>query len=513
MRRLSMKIQDLTDHIPSRITRADGTADKFVLSGSACSSQFCSESDSKGEGQNDGHPCMCQCPNTYPIFQDDISTCVQQIPESGGCPNTALTDGKKQEITPVVQLPPFGHTINRKINMKTTDVDIVSQLENRCYVEEAQFLSFDGWTSFAAIRLGNQPPRLKLVQQSFPPVAPPLPLSYQSQGDSPSPNWIFYNLQWLGSSEHAEFLQGRIILLTITCNTTALSPVSWCFPMRIAGTFTRLRTLPLLSAGGPHHEGDHVETGVLVAAACGGALGILYVIVLAVFITSRLRKSRKSKQQSDQRPPSHYDVAVDGEDLEKSSVSTQELHHITDPKHEYNTRSYAPWPEDMAFRYRLMQLRSRGLGSLPIRYVYSPPPFFLNDVVIIQTPDVVTKDAEMHDVIKERLESKTLPKPPVRRRKLFFDPRYFDAEHLKHPTVEAEQFRAQIHCMINVTKSRLDKRRFLPNLEMINEESLARRSGTTSPDGTVDFYYADEMVRSALRQCLVWNLCILLIPR
>lgn len=129
-----------------------------------------------------------------------------------------------------------------------------------------------------------------------------------------------------------------------------------------------------------------------------------------------------------------------------------------------------------------------------MRYLYSPPPFFLNDVLIVQTPDALDKDTRMQDVILRRVENKLLPKPPLRRRKVFFDPRYFDTDHLKHPTDEAEIFRAQIHCMINVTKSRLDKRRFLPHLEMIDEESQLRSPGKISEIQTAALRHDEQIV-------------------
>lgn len=122
--------------------------------------------------------------------------------------------------------------------------------------------------------------------------------------------------------------------------------------MRIAGAFGRSRSLALVDTATQHHEGDNVETGVLVAAACGGALGVLYVIVLAIFIASRLRKKRKNAQP-DQEPRNSYDnTACD--DLEKSSTGPLETQFVAEQTHEYNASSYAAWPEDVS-RYATYQ--------------------------------------------------------------------------------------------------------------------------------------------------------------
>ena len=169
---------------------------------------------------------------------------------------------------------------------------------------------------------------------------------------------LFLILQWLGSSEHADFLQGRQILLTTVCNGTAggapPSPATRvCFPMRVAGMTNtivgataaaaaaatamagRIRSAPLTDlatavnqpsassqqlretpttdggGGSGGGSGNSVETGVLVAAACGGALGVLYVIVLAVFVASRLRKRQKGKQHIGRSR--QHSTAIDGE--------------------------------------------------------------------------------------------------------------------------------------------------------------------------------------------------------
>ena len=136
-----------------------------------------------------------------------------------------------------------------------------------------------------------------------------------------------------------------------------------------------------------------------------------------------------------------------------------------------------------ANRHRLLQPRGLSPQNLmpppppaPPRYLCSPPPFFLNDVLIVQTPEAIHKDTQLQDVIHKRVEHKTLPKPPIRRRKVFFDPQYLTAEQLRNPPDAAEHFRAQIHCMVNITKSRLERRKFLPHLEMIDEDGTLRQA-------------------------------------
>lgn len=59
----------------------------------------------------------------------------------------------------------------------------------RCWVDDTQFLSADGWTSWSAIRLGSQPPRIKLIQQTS--QSPVLATVEQAVTTTP----MIYNLQ------------------------------------------------------------------------------------------------------------------------------------------------------------------------------------------------------------------------------------------------------------------------------------------------------------------------------
>ncbi|OQV23245.1 hypothetical protein BV898_02974 [Hypsibius exemplaris] len=518
---------------PLRVIRRENGPDSFTSSQIiACRGlEFCSRA--RATVVEEAKECVCQCPPELPIYQDNAGVCVSQIPENPECKLGQLNDGIRQEVNPTVHLPPFGHFITRKMNLTFVEPNS----DRQCLAVDCHFLTTDGWSSLASIRLGSQPPRLRLVQAQSPPVPPPPPPATQVAPDvfvnlrsdiGRNVTTVVYSIQWLGSSEHADFLQGRQILLTTICNGTAagLPPLSLCFPMRVAGTSgLRLRSSPLMeSAASAQHEtaaANTVETGVLVAAACGGALGVLYVIVLAVFVTSRLRKRRKAKHNSRQQSQQQFDGLSCGnttagggglghEHLACENISGNKLNDAMDveqnaqgkdaqagygnaaaggysasgggysaPAGGYSASGggYSAWSDDFANRNRLIQ--QRGLGpppQLPLRYLCSPPPFFLNDVLIVQTPDAIHKDTQMQDVIHKRVENKALPKPPIRRRKVFFDPEYLNAELLKNPPDAAENFRAQIHCMVNITKSRLDRRKFLPHLEMIDEEASLRRS-------------------------------------
>lgn len=72
--------------IPVRVTRTEGVSDRFAFARTNCgvvNSDWCTVINPV-DNPKDTSSCACQCPEKFPIFQDDISTCVQQIPESGG---------------------------------------------------------------------------------------------------------------------------------------------------------------------------------------------------------------------------------------------------------------------------------------------------------------------------------------------------------------------------------------------------------------------------------------------
>lgn len=101
------------------------------------------------------------------------------------------------------------------------------------------------------------------------------------------------------------------MLLTAMCNSTSILPVNLCFLMRIAGTSGQLRSAALMDTRSQSHFNDRIETGVLIAAACGGALGVLYIIVLAMFVASRLRRNKKRKRNDERQFDFHVNMACE----------------------------------------------------------------------------------------------------------------------------------------------------------------------------------------------------------
>ncbi|GAU93571.1 hypothetical protein RvY_05494 [Ramazzottius varieornatus] len=313
---------------PVRVTRFENTPDRFSAhNSSACDSRngcrFRSSS-SLPASVVEMNNCGCECPTQTPIYQDNTATCVRQVPDVAGCPYGSLSDGLSQEVNPTVHLPAFGHTIRRQINLTFPGEE--EHGDAICHIVECQFLSADGWAPFSTIHLGNHYPRFRLVETTL-------------SARQAKPKYIIYNLQWLGSSEQANFLQGRIVLLTSMCSSTKLPSVNLCFLMRIAGTSGLVKSAALMDTAPSSHFNDAIETGVIVAAACGGALGVLYIIVLAMFVASRLRKNKK-KSRKDERSLDYHDnmacedsepgsaglpvglAANDGSEVSKTSLSS-----------------------------------------------------------------------------------------------------------------------------------------------------------------------------------------------
>ena len=118
--------------------------------------------------------------------------------------------------------------------------------------------------------------------------------------------------------------------------------------MRVAGTLGRLKSLPLVETTGLQQgrDEDHIETGILAAAACGGALGVLYIIVLAIFITSRMKKKRMIKNLATSHSVEEGDVNRSGLGGEAGKTADGSINQAT--TQDYNASLYSAWPEDVS---------------------------------------------------------------------------------------------------------------------------------------------------------------------
>ncbi|XP_045134919.1 uncharacterized protein LOC123518256 isoform X2 [Portunus trituberculatus] len=401
--------------------------------------------------------CQCQCPAAAPTFRDDTSTCVSVLHE---CILADFVSTSGSEKIPYVYLPLKHQLVHptAEVALRGLEHAGVPIMSPVCVVTGASVLTQRGWRNMANTSTFEPPFRLfRDVGRTF--------------------------VQWVGEAEARRAAEGRLVLVTLICRDAAqpTTPVFRpCLSFRVAGSPGSAGAALSATVPAPGDEvwealswGDGVIIGLVVAC-----LTIIYIVGMSVFIQFKRKKKRENIDREEEEggyrgnrkggrdrikphhalpKPSLLITADDNDDIEDLSLASR------------NRRANR---ERNRVTFTSAMVHSNGGMAGPMAGI--EPADGLERVPRSPLAVVTLGEADNSGMSRNLPTGGMMTSPENHeaqaRRKLYFNPAYFEPELLQTPPPAALEFLARIREMITVAKTKMKTKIYHPSLGDIPEE-------------------------------------------
>ncbi|XP_026763005.2 uncharacterized protein LOC113521619 [Galleria mellonella] len=470
------------------VSRRDA-GDVFTLIGEECALGHCGEHGARastevvtGVGEAVDDRCSCTCPHRAPLFREDRELCVDDLPE---CSLATFGSGASEQRIPLVYLPLKGQIIHpsKEITFKDVKTPI-------CAVSGAQFLTRKGFLDLRNTLDADVPFNL-----------------FRDEGRT--------FLQWSGEDEVRGRMTGRVIVVRLLCRDVASAPAS---PLDLRGVFTpcvafKVQGSPPATASNvtevqfaPNaHTSETTNTSGLtiteyVAIGISSLLlGLIYVA--SVFLYLHIRKRRRAasnegtinrlkgiKKKDGSIITERDIVRVKNESIQSLPNSLGQDNGIVKnnpllniPRQFHEAKSF---PSDSGSNIS----DSEDFGDSSAK---SEEHVFNNQitsaVVHLHNGELTHQNEasefnhrdesnierlpDEHVSIVETTDDREIARPVgTTRRKLYFNPAYFDPQLMAEPPAAALEFLVKIREVIAIAKHKMAAKRFQPILNQIPEE-------------------------------------------
>ncbi|XP_047031509.1 uncharacterized protein LOC124638550 isoform X1 [Helicoverpa zea] len=463
--------------------------DFFSLRGTDCGPTRCMEVShgtalSAMADENMG--CRCQCRSETPAFREDQHSCVNHIDE---CLMASFGRGATKPQIPFVYLPLKGQIIYPSKEIIFTDVE-----DAICAVTSAQYLSASGWVTLRDLIDNDVPFGL-----------------YRDEGST--------FLQWRGSATLHSRLEGRLVAAHVLCSSSTPSRLAAsCAAFRIAGASDNA-LLDVRSI--PFHAGELITTdsstqsqglSVLELLAIGVCV-LLLIFVYAAGIMFYVHYKQKHKRKDKDPEQNHSNtLSTDNESME-SRIDMSNVMMKTNPLLKLNGMG-GDYLSDAGFsdtsEHTEDTLDSSSNNTLSHSSIHKFQKMNANSVISAMVHSRRKKNLRPssrngntsernHERFQRRSASPdTLERAPHSelsivdctvennynasrqlpssngdssyRKKLYFNPVFFETDLLKNPPPAAIEFLIKIREVMSVAKEKMTSKRFIPILTDIPEE-------------------------------------------
>ncbi|KAL3286922.1 hypothetical protein HHI36_001407 [Cryptolaemus montrouzieri] len=331
-----------------------------------------------------------------------------------------------------------------------------------CAVSKAKFLTTRGWVDLKSPVNSDVPFRL-----------------YRDEGRS--------FLQWDGDADLRLSLSGRLILVTLKCReatdakTSSIKIISPSVAFRVVGTpinspypYNVSEVSFISNAQTVSGETDSLSVSEYVAIGiCSVLLGLIYVASVFLYLhirkRNRLKSGNKSNNNLNQDP---HALAEEG--IVKSNPLLGLSAHFQPPDSE-GTLSDNDIQSDILHREE--RITQHQLTSVIIHPSQAFPKFRSNHVEYpLQETSTIERLPEENVSIVETIEGRDDRSDDLRslngsvRKKLYFNPAYFEPHLLASPPPAAVEFLQKIREVIAIAKQKIDAKKYAPTLLGIPEE-------------------------------------------
>ncbi|XP_063385956.1 uncharacterized protein LOC134671989 [Cydia fagiglandana] len=465
------------------------TGDVFSLTGVECGPTQCAEHGARAADA----VCTCACPHRAPLFREDRELCVDDLPE---CSLASFGTGVGVQRIPFVYLPLKGQIIH-----PSRDITFQGVKTPICAVSGAQFLTPKGFVDLRNTLDADVPFSL-----------------FRDEGRT--------FLQWSGEDDVRASMSGRMMVVRLLCRDVAAAPASPldlrgvftpCVAFRVQGTapkplsnVTEVQFAPNAQTSGATATSGLTVTEYVAIGISSLLLGLIYVA--SVFLYLHIRKRKKGSEAteaSSRRLKSLKNkngsiiterdiVRINNERVQSipSSLDTDDgvvknnpligmsrsFHQI---KHSFPSDSGSTMSDSEDFAESSARSEDHTFNdqttSALIHSHYS-------EVKIRNScSDVTHRDEsgierlpDEHVSIVETTDDREIARPVgTTRRKLYFNPAYFEPHLMAEPPPAALEFLTKIREVIAVAKHKMAAKRFQPVLNEIPEEETYPSHGNS----------------------------------
>ncbi|KAG6452005.1 uncharacterized protein LOC115444741 [Manduca sexta] len=466
------------------------TGDIFTLVGGECNAAQCAEHSAwMGESSTSG--CACACPQRAPLFREDRELCVDDLPE---CALATFGTGAGVQRIPFVYLPLKGQIIHpsKEITFQNVKTPI-------CAVSGAQFLTRKGFLDLRNTLDADVPFNL-----------------FRDEGRT--------FLQWSGEDDVRARMSGRVMVVRLLCRDVSAPPSS---PLDLRGVFTpcvafRVQGTPPIPssnvtevqfASNAHRSETATASGLSVTeyVAIGISsllLGLIYVA--SVFLFLHLRKRRKAtsdggssrklqglKKRDGSLITERDIVRVNNERLQilpnnmrqdDGIIKSNPLLNISRQYHEsksYPNDSGSNLSDSEDFADSSIRSDENLYNCQTISAIihqHRGEMKMKNDNAELSHRDEsgIERLPDEHVSIVETTDDREIARPVgTTRRKLYFNPAYFEPQLMAEPPAAALEFLVKIREVIAIAKHKMAAKRFQPVLNEIPEEETFSSNGNS----------------------------------
>ncbi|KAK5648580.1 hypothetical protein RI129_003472 [Pyrocoelia pectoralis] len=448
------------------ITRLNN-GDSFAANGAECNIDTCvgftsgtASLPSNEDANVSKGSCSCQCHQHIPTFREDLRICVDDIHE---CVLAPFVSGSTSQKIPFVFLPLKGQIIHpsREINFIGIKTPI-------CAVSGSKYLTENGWKDLRNTVNTNVPFQLFIDEgRTF--------------------------LQWTGETELRTRMTGRLILVHLLCRDASMggqSPTEIesiftpCVAFRVVGTPLKyLQNVSEVVFSADAQASEDVNNNRLSVSeyiaigVCSILLGLIYVA--SVFLYLHIRKQKKGSGKGKNK---HDNAGVGVEEgIIKSNPLLGLSRHFTGVDSSYSDSGSSDTditPDLVQNHYdRKKNIQTSALVH-PQQPYYHCSPYVSKAVLesMSQDSSAIERLPEENVSIVETMEGREERPDSIRaitgttRKKLYFNPAYFEPELLLAPPPAALEFLIKIREVIAIAKQKMACKKFSPSLLGIPEE-------------------------------------------
>ncbi|XP_032670365.1 uncharacterized protein LOC116843751 isoform X2 [Odontomachus brunneus] len=380
--------------------------------------------------------CTCQCNFDLPIFREDLEICVNDIDE---CNVAGFSNNGHVEKVPYVFLPQRGQIIYPHAEIRFEGVTTPV-----CGIAGAQQLGRAGWSELRNLSDAEPPFRL-----------------FRDEGRT--------FLQWIGEAGLRDAAEGRVVTAKLVCRDA--SPKSMypgvftpCVAFRVAGSPSKNNVREVMFA-----STSQVSQGL--SATEYTAIGLSSVILALIYVASvsLYLHSRKAKRKSIEEANVTLDGGRDGGGLVKSNPLLAATRHFESDTNSGLTESdlgddLPPSDSEQGFEN---QITSAIVHPHCVYLEQSEGLFSAGSILGERLPE---EDVRVVETADNPHQQDVPVLPGAQRRKLYFNPAYFDRQLLLAPPPAAIEFLLKIREVISIAKHKMAAKRFVPTLTGIPEE-------------------------------------------
>ncbi|XP_066249706.1 uncharacterized protein sha [Euwallacea similis] len=439
-----------------RITRHN-SGDIFISTsqdkGKTCSEDTCigiSSGTAQAISRND--LCTCRCHQHLPAFREDLQICVDDIHE---CALAPFVGGSTSQQIPFVFLPLKGQIIHPSKEIFFNGIQ-----KPVCAVSGAKFLTEDGWSD---LRNSNNDVPFRL---------------FRDEGRT--------FLQWVGEQDLRTKMSGRMVLVQLMCReleeelSVTQQVFTPCVAFRIVGTPLKIHTNVTevafsleTNSSSESTESDSLSVSEYVAIGiCSILLGLIYVA--SIFLYLHLKKRSFPKETGKIVREGGGSLATVEEGIIKNNPLLSLSHHFGAPDNTYsdtNSSDNEITPDliqnhDSQTTAAIVHAQQRG------RYRPTSPQggdTYQDDSSFERLPE---ENVSIVETLEDRPDGLKALTGTVRK-KLYFNPAYFEHHLLVAPPPAALEFLAKIREVVSIAKQKMANKRYVPTLLNIPEEESA----------------------------------------